>query len=110
MGKQGTRNRNFVYGTYDALPEDIVNLISAGVEKYVHQEDFTESAALSTLQNHQDVLFAKSIMEDIGGPAFMASQFYETAPLGHEYYKVILALYTRKSLQQMLMEVQERQI
>ena len=102
MGKQRTGNRNFAYNAYDAPPENIVSLIPAGAKEYVHPEDFTESAALSILQNRRDVLFAKSIMENTGGLAFMASQFSKAAPLGREYYEAILALYTRKSLQQMM--------
>ncbi len=101
MGKQRTCNRNFAYSTYDAPPEDIVNLIPAGTGE-LHPEDFTESAALSILQNRRDVLFAKSIMENTGGLAFMASKLSEAAPLGREYYEAILAFYARKSLQQMM--------
>lgn len=101
MGKQRTCNRNFAYSTYDAPPEDIVSLIPAGAGE-LHPEDFTESAALSILQNRRDVLFAKSIMENTGGLAFMASKLSEAAPLGREYYEAILAFYARKSLQQMM--------
>ena len=102
MGKQRTSNRNFTYNTYDIPPEDIINLIPADTREYVHPEDFTDSAALSILQNRRDVLFAKSIMENTGGLAFMASKLSETAPLGREYYEAILAVYARKSLQQMM--------
>ncbi len=102
MGKQRTSNRNFAYNTYDIPPEDIVSLIPAETGEYVHPDDFAESAALSILQNRRDVLFAKSIMENTGGLAFMASKFSEAAPLGREYYEAILALYARKSLQQMM--------
>ena len=102
MGKQKSSNKNFAYNIYDVPPEDIVNLIPAGTGEYVHPEDFTESAALSILQNRRDVLFAKSIMENTGGLAFMASKLSEAAPFGREYYEAILELYARKSLQQMI--------
>lgn len=102
MGRQRNNNRNYAYNTYDAPPEDIVSLIPAATGEYVHPEDFTESAALSILQNRRDVLFAKSIMENTGGLAFMASKLSEAAPLGREYYEAILAVYARKSLQQMM--------
>ena len=99
MKKQRTCNRNFAYGTYDAPTEDIISLIPAEAGEL---EDFTDSAALSILQNRRDVLFAKSIMENTGGLAFMASKLSEAAPLGREYYEAILAVYARKSLQQMM--------
>lgn len=102
MGKQRTSNRNFTCNTYDIPPEDIVSLIPEGTGEYVYPDDFAESAALSILQNRRDVLFAKSIMENTGGLAFMASKLSEAAPLGREYYEAILALYARKSLQQMM--------
>lgn len=102
MGKQRTCNRNFAYGTYDAPTEDIISLIPADAGEYALPEDFMDSAALSILQNRRDVLFAKSIMENTGGLAFMASKLSEAAPLGREYYEAILAVYARKSLQQMM--------
>lgn len=102
MRRQRSSNRNFTYDTYDIPTEDIVNLVPASAEEYVTPEDFMESAALSILQNRRDVLFAKSIMENTGGLAFMAAKFSEAAPLGREYYEAILALYARKSLQQMM--------
>lgn len=102
MKTQRTSNRNFVYNTYDIPPEDIISLIPAGAGEFTHPEDFTDSAALSILQNRRDVLFAKSIMENTGGLAFMASKLSEVAPLGREYYEAILAVYARKSLQQMM--------
>ncbi len=102
MGKQRTCNRNFAYSTYDAPTEDIISLIPADAGEYALPEDFMDSAALSILQNRRDVLFAKSIMENTGGLAFMASKLSEAAPLGREYYEAILAVYARKSLQQMM--------
>ena len=104
MRRQRNNSRNYTYNTYDVPPEaeDIISLIPAGAWEYVHPEDFTESAALSILQNRRDVLFAKSIMENTGGLAFMATKLSEAAPLGHEYYEAILAVYARKSLQQMM--------
>ena len=103
MRRQRTSNRNYAYNAYDApSEEDIISLIPAGAGEYVHPEDFTESAALSILQNRRDVLFAKSIMENTGGLAFMATKLSEAAPLGREYYEAILAVYARKSLLQMM--------
>ena len=88
MRRQENGNRNFTYGTYDtSSEEDIISPIPAGAGEYALPENFTESAALSILQNRRDVLFAKSIMENTGGLAFMASN---------------LAVYARKSLQQMM--------
>lgn len=52
MKKQRTCNRNFAYGTYDAPTEDIISLIPAEAGEL---EDFTDSAALSILQNRRDV-------------------------------------------------------
>lgn len=105
MRKQRTGNRNFDYNTYDAQPEDIISLIPSDAGAYAHPEDFKESAALSILQNRRDVLFAKSIMENTGGLAFMASRLSEAAPLGREAYESILSLYVKKSLKQMMDEV-----
>lgn len=102
MKKQRTSNRNFAYNTYEMPPEDIISLIPEDAEGYVRPEDFTEPAALSILQSRRDVLFAKSIMENTGGLAFMAARFSEAAPLGREYYEAIVALYARKSLQRMM--------
>lgn len=104
MRRQKINNRNYTHSTYDAPPEaeDIISLIPVGAGEYADPEGFTESAALSILQNRRDVLFAKSIMENTGGLAFMATKLSEAAPLGREYYEAILAVYARKSLQQMM--------